>query len=202
MLVVESSCKTRRSGKVKIMDDRARSDPRGERSSVDGSGADAIRCWAWNERKEEWRGGRGEEGRSTREESRVSSRRMPSASPRGIAKNSRKKSSSCKPSRDTRPTIFFKVSFPPYRLDNSGGKGTANVLEFSKLVTQLLVSGLFLHAIWFLFFFSLFSFVSLYARFEFYEKVFFLLSFISSCSSSCFFLLFFSYCDFNFLINF
>lgn len=43
--------------------------------------------------------------------------------------------------------FFFKVSFPPYRLDNSGGKGTANVLEFSKLVTQLLVSGLFLHAI-------------------------------------------------------
>lgn len=87
--------------------------------------------------------------------------------------------------------FFFKVSFPPYRLDNSGGKGTANVLEFSKLVTQLLVSGLFLHAIWFLFFFSLFSFVSLYARFEFYEKVFFLLSFISSFSSY-FFLLFFS----------
>lgn len=101
--------------------------------------------------------------------------------------------------------FFFKVSFPPYRLDNSGGKGTANVLEFSKLVTQLLVSGLFLHAIWFLFFFSLplFSFVSLYAIWILRESIFSsFFYFFFFFFFLFFFLLFFSYCDFNFLINF
>lgn len=146
MLVVESSCKTRRSGKVKIMDDRARSDPRGERSWMDLAPMRSVAGRGTSEKKnggEE--GGRKEGVRERNRASPLGGCHLPRLEESRKIRGKNQAAANRHATRVQR--FFFKVSFPPYRLDNSGGKGTANVLEFSKLVTQLLVSGLFLHAI-------------------------------------------------------